>query len=249
MIELVQPPAALDLAATAAGGLTGGLFAVSRGIPATGLLAVTVANAFGGGVLRDLLLGRTPPVALQEPRYLVVAAACAAVCFFLGAVVARMQRLVDLVDAVGTALFAVVGASTALAAGVAPVPAVLIGATNAIGGGVLRDVIGGVTPDISRPGPISGFAGVVTAVAYVVGRRGVDLPVPAALWVAVVLGVALRMLGVWRGTHAPAPVDLTLPLRARVRRTLPPGRSPLGAGLPPRIRDLRRRRGGSTRRP
>lgn len=246
MIELVQPPPALDLAATAAGGLTGGLFAVSRGIPSTGLLAVTVANAFGGGVVRDLLLGRTPPVALQQPRYLAVAGACALVCFFLGGVVARMERLVDLVDAVGMALFAVVGASTALAAGVAPLPAVLIGATNAIGGGLLRDIIGGVTPDISRPGPISGFAGVTTALAYVALRRGLDLPVAAAMWTAVVTGVALRMLGVWRGTHAPAPVDLTVGLRAGVRRA----RTRAGRRPGRLVRPRARRRGpGGTDRP
>jgi uncharacterized membrane protein YeiH len=170
---------------------------------------MAIANGFGGGVLRDVLIGQIPPVALMHARYVVIAVLCAVVCFFAEFAIRRygmMLSLVDFVDGLGMTLFATVGASIALALGFHPAVAVLLGSVNAVAGGVFRDLINGVAPDISQPGPITAFAGLVTAATYVVFRAGFDLTVVASQWLAIGIGYFLRVLAIVRGTSAPTPL-------------------------------------------
>ena len=230
---VVHIPVVLDLAATGAGALTGGLMAVRARLPTAAVVGVALANGFGGGLLRDVLLGKTPPVALQQARYIFVAGMCALVCVFAASIVRRLGIMVLVVDALGTALFGTVGAAIALSAGLGPLPAILVGSLNAIGGGLLRDLIAGFQPDLAKPGPITSSAGVLTAVVFVSLAHGFDMPVGLAQLIAITMGVAVRLVAEWKGVEMPLPYDV--PERLLRRQ---------GSGSRPRRRMQRRPPGG-----
>src|SRR5690606_26248756 len=94
-----------------------------------------------GGVMRDVVIGAIPPAALQDWRYLAVSLVAGLLCFFWSALIEKLRNPVRMLDAMGLALFAVAGTEKALAFGLSPVMAALLGMLTGIGGGVARDVL------------------------------------------------------------------------------------------------------------
>jgi uncharacterized membrane protein YeiH len=139
----------LSLAGTFAFGLSGGAAAVRARLDMFGIAVLSVVVALTGGVLRDLLIG-LPPAAFRDWRYLVAAAAAGAVCFFLRSPTDRFDRRMQIFDALGLSLFCVTGAARALAFGVGPVQAAVLGTITGIGGGMLRDVLLLEVPTVLR---------------------------------------------------------------------------------------------------
>ncbi|WP_309139649.1 trimeric intracellular cation channel family protein [Siccirubricoccus sp. G192] len=166
---------ALDLLGIAAFAASGALVASRKQLDIVGFVLIAIVTGFGGGTLRDLLLGRTPVFWLRAPELLGVCAAAAVLVFFTAHLVESRFRLLLWVDALGLALYAVVGAEIALLAGADPWAAVLLGVVTATTGGILRDVICDELPLILR--------------------REIYLTAAA---VGATTFVALRIEGVWR---------------------------------------------------
>jgi uncharacterized membrane protein YeiH len=139
----------LDLAGIFVFAISGALVAVRRGLDVFGVLVLAGATGLGGGFLRDVLIGATPPAALADWRYLIVPVTAGLVTFTFHPTVGRVERLIVVFDAFGLALFCVTGSLKALQYGLEPVPAALMGMVTAIGGGIVRDVLAGRVPRCS----------------------------------------------------------------------------------------------------
>ena len=111
-----------------------------------GIALLAVVTALGGGLLRDVVLGDTPPPAFTQWPYLVVPLAAAALTVVLNPVLERVGPALLVFDAAGLGLFTVAGTVKALEHGLGPVAAAVLGVTSAVGGGVLRDVLPAVDP-------------------------------------------------------------------------------------------------------
>ena len=132
----------LDLVGVFFFAVSGGLVAVRKGFELVGVVALSLVTALGGGVIRDVVLGATPPTAFSDVLYLVVPLAAAAIVFVAhGPIDRRLGRPVLLFDAAGLGLFSVTGAVKASAFEASAVGAVLIGVISAVGGGIMRDVL------------------------------------------------------------------------------------------------------------
>ena len=203
----IQVPAWADLTAIGVGALAGALHAERKGLDVIGVLLLAVATGLGGGIIRDLLIGRGTPVALTTSSYVATAAFMAVVGFFFARYAARFVKPMLVLDALSLALFAVVGADKALLNGLTSSGAVLVGVATAVGGGILRDLISGDVPQIVLPGQLYATAALVGALAYV---GMVDLGVARGLaeLITIALVFALRMASVLRGWETPQPVDL-----------------------------------------
>jgi uncharacterized membrane protein YeiH len=140
----------LDAVGLAAFATTGALVASRKQMDVTGFVLLAVATGVGGGTLRDVVLGLTPVFWVREPAPVILCAAVGALGFFLAHLPASRLSLVLWCDAVGLAVFSVLGAETALAAGAHPAVAVALGVATATFGGVLRDILGGESPLILR---------------------------------------------------------------------------------------------------
>jgi uncharacterized membrane protein YeiH len=92
-----------------------------------GVLVVSVVTGLGGGILRDLLLGHTPPGTLSDWRYLAAAGIAGILVFAWYSRVVHHGRFITGFDAVGLSIFTVTGTTIALSSGLGQVPAVLLG--------------------------------------------------------------------------------------------------------------------------
>jgi uncharacterized membrane protein YeiH len=217
-VEALRVPAAVDLAAIVIGALTGGLLAAREGFAVSGVLLLAVSGGLGGGLIRDVLLGDLPPVALTNKAYLPTVAITAGVTFFFSGWLSRLTALLVVLDAITLGFFTVIGAQKAQLLGLPSASVVFIGTATAIGGALIRDVLLAQRADIVQPGPYNAVAALIGAAALTVlaGPLGVD-PLPVAV-VVIVLVAGLRVLSVWRGWSAPVAVDLPLHARNRLVR-------------------------------
>jgi uncharacterized membrane protein YeiH len=204
---VVEPPVYVDLTAVFLAGLTGAVFAVKHKFAISGVLAIAVVAGLGGGLLRDLLLNNIP-VALTNPRYLPTVIAAAAVGFFFASLIRRWELMLDILDPIWMGLFAVIGAQMALNSDLSAWAAILTGCVTAFGGGILRDVLAGETPQLVLPGPINYFAAIIGSVLYVSLVTWFSVPASVAEWSTVAAVFGLRMVALRYGLRTPEPVDL-----------------------------------------
>ncbi|MGI5128365.1 trimeric intracellular cation channel family protein [Pseudonocardia sp. CA-107938] len=191
----------LDLLGVAVFAASGALAAVHAKLDVFGVVVLAAVTAIGGGVVRDVLLGITPPTSLRQWEYLVVPAAVALLVFRWHPAVARLRRAVQLADALGLALFVTTGTSVALAAGAPAVTSALVGVITGIGGGVLRDVLLREIPTVLRR-EVYAVAAALGALVVVLGDRLALPPVPVALAAAALVAV-VRVLALWRHWNVP----------------------------------------------
>ena len=181
--------------------LSGASLAVEKQLDLFGVLVLAVVTALGGGLLRDVLLGDTPPVALRESRYLVVALVAGAVVFLGSSLIEPIATPVLVFDAAGLGLFVATGTAKALHAGMGAVPAITLGCLTGIGGGMARDVLVGVVPVVLRR-ELYAVPAVVGAAVVTVGD-GVGAPGAATAGLAAVVVLIVRVVAVWRDWHFP----------------------------------------------
>jgi uncharacterized membrane protein YeiH len=193
----------LDLVGIFVFGITGALVGVRKTLDVFGILVLALVTGLGGGFLRDVLIGATPPAALQDWRYLVVPVLAGLLTFFLHPRIGRLERMVNIFDAAGLALFCVTGAVKATSYGLSPLPAALLGTISGIGGGVIRDVLSGRVPVVLRSEiyatPALLGAGIVV-VASALDYEELWVPVTAA-----VICFLIRLIAIRRGWNAPLP--------------------------------------------
>ncbi len=202
-------PPVLEVASAFAGGLAGALVGVRRQLDAIGVITLAVAAGLGGGIIRDLLLQRYGIYALENPRLLFAVLIAAVLAFFFFGAVSRVKPLLVVVDALALGLFACVGTDKALLAGLAVLPAILLGTITSVGGGMIRDVLTDEVPQVLRPGSLYATAAVLGATTYVSLVAWLNVVKPVATIAVILLVLGLRLLSEWLGWQSPMPTDLT----------------------------------------
>ena len=189
-------PIEFDLAATFLMAMTGVWAASRRGYDAVGAFTLAFASGVGGGLLRDSIFLVQPPVIMQDPRYLAAVLAAVLAGGLLHRVALRFERLMAYVDAPAIGVYAVVGASKALAAGVPFLGAVVIGIVNAVGGGLIRDILTREEPLMFKPGQLYVLAALGGLLLFLVLVRHHHYDVQEAAWIAILVTVLLRLLAI-----------------------------------------------------
>jgi uncharacterized membrane protein YeiH len=196
---------ALDLAGTFVFAISGATLGVRKRLDLFGVLVLSFAAAVSGGIARDVLIGATPPAALSNWHYIAVSCAAGLATFFRSGDVERLRNPVQLFDAVGLGLFAVTGATKALAAGLNPVSAMLLGMLTGIGGGIARDILAARIPVVLQA-DLYAVAALAGAAVVVAGDR-LGLPQAPVLAAGAVLVFVLRFLAIRRGWRLPVAPD------------------------------------------
>lgn len=148
----------LELAGTAAFAVSGAMTAVQKKMDLFGTAILGMTTACGGGIIRDIIVGLTPPKAFRDPVYAMTAIAVSILVFqpFIRRVLHRQQGIYDALlqtmDTLGLAIFTMAGIETAMSYTAKPSMflAVFVGVLTGTGGGVLRDLFADMTPVIFR---------------------------------------------------------------------------------------------------
>jgi uncharacterized membrane protein YeiH len=194
----------IDLIGVFVFALSGATAAVRQRLDLFGVLVLSFATASAGGILRDLLIGAIPPATIADWRYLASALLAGTVTFYWHRTIERLHNPVRVFDAAGLALFAVAGTQKALAAGLNPVMAAVLGMLTGIGGGIMRDLLLARVPLVFRPETeIYALAALAGSVVVVVGHWQNWPAVPTAI-AGAVFCFALRILAMWFNWRLPS---------------------------------------------
>lgn len=171
----------LELIGTVAFASSGAMIAIEKKMDIFGVNVLGATTAVGGGVMRDIILGLTPPGAFSHPVYVLVAALTSTILFVIAyakptAFESRVKtdyydKLMFWCDTAGLGIFTVVGIQAAVRAvgGENVFFFVFIGTLTGVGGGVLRDIMAGETPYILVK-HIYACAAIAGGIVCVVGR-------------------------------------------------------------------------------
>jgi len=201
--------------------ISGAMLAAEKNLDIFGILVLGVVTAFGGGVIRDLLLGINPPAMFNNYVFLLLAALASCLVFL----VYRQKKLARLVliffrrrhinldflglvnffDAIGLGAFSVSGVNVALDNGFAdnPLLAITVGVITGIGGGMLRDLLNGEIPSVLRKN-VYALAAILGAGCYYL-LVYIGLASLAAVLIACGLTIAVRLAATAFRWHLPRP--------------------------------------------
>lgn len=179
--------------------VTGVLAARGKAIDLFGVMVLAVVTAFGGGTLRDVMLGDFPVLWVRDPALLLNAVTVAILVFFLARRRDLPERLLLIADAGALALFTAIGVQKALAFHTELPVAVAMGVITGVAGGILRDLLTGEIPLVFRR------AIYLYATAALAGGTTLALlqhfyhDTPGNLVASVVVTLALRLAGIrWK---------------------------------------------------
>lgn len=207
MDELIY---ALEIIGAAAFAVSGAMAALEHDADIFGVIFLAVVTALGGGVIRDLLLGLTPPKMFVSYVYLAVAA-LAALVVFVDAYVRRekyrkhrdkLDSINNMFDAVGLAVFTVSGMNTAMQQSDNVLLILVLGMSTGVGGGMLRDMMINKMPKVLRKRVYAVASLLGGGVYYGLFALGVHETIAAVSGMVVI--IALRVLATVYKWNLPA---------------------------------------------
>jgi len=194
----------LDLFGTMAFALTGAFKAIEHKSDIVGIIMLATITGVAGGVMRDIVFGRIPPIAIINPLYLIITTSTAIAIYFLHGNLKRHWNMFLKFDAIGLGVFTIIGAIFAYKlAGLNFLAMAFSGLLTAIGGGILRDVFVNEIPIVfvKELYASASFVGIV--LFYVLLAGGVDLNVAAIP--SIIAATSLRLFAIkynWNLPHA-----------------------------------------------
>jgi uncharacterized membrane protein YeiH len=189
-------PIEFDLAATFLMALTGVWVASRRGYDLVGAFMLAFVTGVGGGLLRDAVFIKQIPLVMQDSRYLWVVVAAVVAGTLTHRLADRFERSIAYVDALAIGVYGVVGANKAMIAGIAPIPALLVGMCNAVGGGLLRDVLVREEPLVFKPGQLYALAALGGCLLFVVMSYFYGVDTNLSAWISIAATLVLRLLAI-----------------------------------------------------
>lgn len=189
----------LELIGTVAFSISGAMIAIQKRMDIFGVIILGLTTAVGGGIIRDLVLGITPPATFQNPIYATCAIVTAIIVFLpvVQRLFHRYQRAYDIMmltmDSLGLGIFTVIGVQAAFSqsGSYSMFLMAFVGVITGVGGGVIRDIMAGNMPYIFVK-HIYACASLVGAISCVLLWK--PLGGAAAMAIGTILVVLIRFL-------------------------------------------------------
>lgn len=199
MDEIIK---ALEIIGTIAFAISGALVGIGASLDIFGVVFVSCVTAFGGGMLRDVLLGITPPAVFNNIPVFLIAMATAIIVFIIAfinkknfeALKIKIEHINNFFDALGLAAFSVIGSEIAYLKGFSEsvIVVVIIGMITGVGGGIFRDILTDTTPFVFKK-HIYAVASIMGSFLYFVLRTNLE-NIPLASVFSMLLVFVVRML-------------------------------------------------------
>lgn len=192
----------IEILGIVAASISGALVAMERGLDLFGVYVLSSATALGGGIIRDLIIGRTPPVAIRDPEFFIVTFIGTTIFFIITNLsssffkrmnIGSIRFLFNLSDATGLGIFCVIGVNAAYSFGYSDnrFLAIFTGVITGIGGGMLRDLLANRTPVVLRK-EIYALAALVGCILY--SYLYFVIPKEYAMLTCILIIISLRMI-------------------------------------------------------
>ncbi len=196
-INFNQTFAIFDLVAVFLFATSGALAAIRKKYDFIGVLMLAFFSGIGGGLIRDaVFIQGGPPLVVTDSKYLLMILLAFILSMVFHMRLGKMWRTMMLVDALGLGAYGVVGAHAALEGGLVPLAAILVGVFNAVGAGIIRDVLTREEPMIFKPGQFYAGAAIVGCSIFVSMVELLDAHDTLAALTAISVTFMIRLLAV-----------------------------------------------------
>jgi uncharacterized membrane protein YeiH len=176
--------------------IAGALKAREKHLDLLGAGVIAFITAFGGGTIRDVLLGIKPVSWLNNYFLLLLVIAAIAIVFLLNENFRKKFRKTMLIsDAIGLGLFTAVGLGIALDFGLHPIYAVAMGVITATFGGLLADILLNEVPGILVKGELYASCSLFGGIIYIT-LDYFHFNTNICLWTCTICVFALRMYSI-----------------------------------------------------
>lgn len=197
----------LDLLGTAAFAASGALAGIRREMDVFGVLVLGLVTATGGGTLRDLLLGDTPPFIFKDETYLYLSVAVSILVFIFHHRLDFLTNPLTYFDAVGLGTFVVIGTYKAIEFRLGFFGAVMMGIMTATAGGMIRDLLSAKVPMVLQKDVYASACLVGGALLYLLQLTALPSTLTALISASTV--IILRMLAIKYDWSLPRAADKT----------------------------------------
>lgn len=197
-----------DLAGTLVFAVSGAIAAVKKRLDFYGIFILAIVTALGGGIFRDILLGRTPPLAFMDITYIAVSCLGALLVILFYKTLDRLHHPLRIMDALGLGIFTVIGVNVTLASHGSWFAAAMLGIVTGTGGGMVRDVLVKEVPMVLRR-EVYAVASLVGAIFYIIWLQipllagFKDIQGGVGVLLSATLIAFLRIISVYRNWHLP----------------------------------------------
>ena len=182
--------------------LTGGLKARTHKMDLFGASVLAFVTAYGGGTIRDLLLGIKPVNWLNDHLALTLVLGALIIIALLKTNIDKFNRTIFVTDAIGLAMFTIAGIQIGLDAGISEIYAIILGVITATFGGLLADILCNNIPDFLHNTEIYATACLIGGFIFVVMiRLGVNSDISIIACVTLIVG--LRFLSKYLNIQLP----------------------------------------------
>jgi len=192
-------PRYFDYTATFLWAISGALLGARRGYAILGIATVALVSSTGGGLLRDGIFLQTIPVLVKTPVYLYLIVTAVILVVLFGGRLQHMPQVghfIGLIDAAGLGAYAVVGMNLALAVGLPLIGVAVVGMVNAVGGGILRDVLNREEPHMFKPGTLEESSALIGCIAFIALIKLTPVGQFIAAWLTIALVFAIRLIAI-----------------------------------------------------
>lgn len=193
----------LEIIGTISFAVSGAMAAIEKRVDLFGVILLGIITSLAGGIIRDVVVGRVPPAAFSDYKYMVIAAVTAGLVFLIARIFQehykhkfeRINAINNIFDAAGLGAFTITGANVAIQMGYSENPffVVFLATLTGVGGGILRDLMIGEIPFILRK-RIYAVASMVGGIVYYVLWVELKMQAMVAAFIAIALIFGLRVL-------------------------------------------------------
>ena len=181
----------MNIIGTIAFAMSGAYVAIEKKMDLLGVVILGITTAVGGGIIRDVLIGVTPPISLVNPEYVIIAIIVSLIMFNkrIHEIINLNNMIMIFVDALGLGAFTIVGCNSAIEFNNIMLQ-VFLGVLTGVGGGVLRDIFASRTPTIF----IKNFYALASLIGGIIYSILLPYNNDVAATIGIVVIVTLRML-------------------------------------------------------
>lgn len=181
--------------------MSGAILGIKKELDLFGVLMLGVTTAVGGGIIRDLIIGNTPPVYFREPKYFIVSVLSGVIVLLFNRSLNKLNNVIKIFDAIGLGIFTAIGCNVAMQNNMkAMFIVVSVGVITGIGGGVLRDLFNGEIPFVFRK-EIYAVASIIGSLIFYYSSNFTTGNIPLYLCFSVTL--LIRLLAIKWNIHLP----------------------------------------------
>ncbi|CAN5815208.1 trimeric intracellular cation channel family protein [soil metagenome] len=172
--------------------ITGAFKARTHKMDIFGAAVLAFVTAYGGGTLRDLLIGVRPVSWINDNIALLLVLASIAITFVLQLNYRQFRRTIFFTDAIGIGLFTVTGIEKSLAFGLNDTYAIVMGVMTATFGGLIADILCNAVPNLLKRGELYATACAIGGIIYVLLKK-IPLEYHINLSICIIIIVAVRI--------------------------------------------------------